>query len=242
MGWRLARAAAQLNREVKEKWPGTTIWTVGDADHRSRPSDHNPFDHDSNASTPGIVSAIDIVGHRPSDNVWAHLLATKDPRVEYMIHDGKWSGSDLGWKIHSYGGSNPHTNHIHVSVGRGSDSNLTRPDLYDDPSSWGIADIAAEEDEMAELVAQIQRSLIKAGHDLGDFTPFGPEYPPGADGDWGSKTEAAFVAASKLGSGGSGEQGPPGPRGPAGPRGAQGPKGPAGPRGPKAVIEIDYKD
>lgn len=158
MRWRLARAADRLRTEVRAAFPGVTVWTVGDADHRSRPSDHNPDDHDDDASTPGIVSAIDVVGRAAAYAVWNHVRTTRDPRVEYAIFDGMWTGEDLGWRVVPYGGSNKHRNHCHVSVGRGTDSNLTRPDLYDDPAPWGIADLdqPAEPDPTPE--DDVQRS------------------------------------------------------------------------------------
>jgi hypothetical protein len=108
-------------------------------------------------------------------------------------------------------------------------------------------------DEM-EVVARIQAALIAAGYDLGTFTPLDDRFPPGADGDWGSKTQTAFVAALKAGA-----QGPPGPAGPRGPsgakgdpgqtgppgspgakgdRGAAGPAGPAGPKGPGGDMTV----
>lgn len=151
MSWRSARALEQLDREMRARFPGMTIWTVGDADHRSRPSDHNPDDHDDDASTPSVVSAHDYVGRAQALWLWNHITDAEDKRVEYVIHDGQITGEDYGWEVQPYTGSNPHETHTHVSVGRGSDSDLTRPDLFDDDSPWGVApddgDVAEPEPE-----------------------------------------------------------------------------------------------
>lgn len=134
MAWRLARSLATLDREVHSRWPDAPrSGTIGDAAHAARPSDHNP-------GGPGdVVTALDVMGLPQAKAVWDHIVATRPARVEYAIHDGRKTGSDLGWAVVRYTGSNPHATHCHVSVGRGSDGNPTRPDLYDDPSPWGIA-------------------------------------------------------------------------------------------------------
>lgn len=181
MSWRLAKALQTLKAEAEARWPGITIWTIGDSAHRDRPSDHNP--HPDN----GVVSAIDIKGTAQARAVWSHLMATKDPRVEYIIFDGKKSGSDHGWNVHAYTGRNQHRDHIHVSVGRGTDGRPTRPDLYDDPSPWGLAATAGEDDEMLKrgdsgnAVTVFQKALQ-------EWDPEAlPEY--GADGDFGDETD-----------------------------------------------------
>lgn len=141
MSWRLARSLDQLRDEVQRRWPGTTVWTIGDADHAARASDHNP-------NQDGVVCAIDVVGARQADAVWQHLLADPDPRVKYLIYRGRIvSSTHLPWKVRPYHGPNPHTDHIHISVGRGPDGQSDDPWRYDDPAPWGLHD---QEDDMTE--------------------------------------------------------------------------------------------
>lgn len=45
-----------------------------------------------------------------------------------------------------------------------------------------------------KAVADLQHMLISLGYDLGDWTPFGPDYPKGADGKFGQGTEDAVRA------------------------------------------------
>lgn len=144
MSWRLAKSLAQLAREVDSIWPGTTIWSIGDQDHASRSSDHNP-------NPQGVVCAIDVLGGKQSDALWAFLKEARDPRMKYDIHDQKILSSTVSpWQVRRYTGSNPHTHHIHISVGRGPDGHSTRPDLYDDPSPWGLTGVKAAGTDIRE--------------------------------------------------------------------------------------------
>ena len=192
MSWRLARSLQTLRDEVRARWPSTTVWTVGDADHQTRASDHNPADHDDDPATPEVVTAIDVVGGEQARGLWRLLNRTRDVRVEYAIFDGRIVGADTGWDVRPYGGTNPHRGHCHVSVGRGSDGNPTRPDLFDDPAPWGLHTATTDEDDDMALTEIIQRSLNAAGirDDAGDQLA--------VDGDPGPKTEQALTRAFKL--------------------------------------------
>ncbi len=138
MSWRLAHALEQLRAEVLERWPDTTVWTIGDADHRQRASDHNP-------TTTGVVCAIDVVddGRGQADELWTFLLERRDRRMKYAIHDARIVSATVSpWTVRTFDG-HPHAGHIHVSVGRGVDGRSRRPELYDDPTPWGLADTPA---------------------------------------------------------------------------------------------------
>lgn len=130
MAWRTARSLTTLSAEVRQRWPGTTIWTLGDQDHASRASDHNP-------NPAGVVCAADIVGRTQAKAVWNLILDERDERVKYVIHDELIvSSTNQPWVIRPYTGANDHKNHAHVSVGRGPDGQSVRGDLYDDPKGW----------------------------------------------------------------------------------------------------------
>lgn len=133
--WRLARSLEVLRDEIRSLHPGTTVWTIGDAAHRASWSDHNP-------TSSGVVCAIDVLGDKGLDlRAFAnHLKQTNHRAVKYVIFDRRiWSKarSSEGWR--RYYGSNPHTSHVHVSVGVGPDGRSTGP--YDDTSPWGIANL-----------------------------------------------------------------------------------------------------
>lgn len=108
--------------------------TIGDAAHAASDSDHNPNDQ-------GVVCARDFT-HDPGSGADMHrisrrIVAKLPKALKYVIWNRQiWSrtrASD-GWR--RYTGSNPHTKHMHVSVGRGSDGHSTGP--YDDTGAWGL--------------------------------------------------------------------------------------------------------
>lgn len=137
MSWRLAYALEDLRAEVLERWPGTTVWTIGDQDHASRASDHNPNQED-------VVCAVDVLGREKAHTIWHHLLDRRDHRTKYMIFDRQIVSSTRSpWQVRRYGGRNPHSDHIHVSVGRGPDGRSTGP--YDERGPWGLTQDPDEE-------------------------------------------------------------------------------------------------
>lgn len=132
---RTARSLVQLQAELDKAFPGRVKpdWTLGDQAHAARASDHNP-----NAAD--VVCAIDVRGASTARALWDHIRATRPARVKYMIFNRQIISSTVSpWTVRSYGGSNPHSDHIHISVGRGPDGQSGRPDLYDSSASWGLS-------------------------------------------------------------------------------------------------------
>lgn len=167
MSWRLAYSLEDLQDEVWARWPGTTIWTIGDAAHRSRASDHNPNQQD-------VVCAVDVVGRAKAGVIWDRLLAGRDRRIKYLIFDGKIvSRTTQPWTVRPYGGSNPHRDHIHVSVGDGPSGKSTGP--YDQRGPWGLANdqedamTPAQEkklDELIKRVDQFEKTILSINHNV----------------------------------------------------------------------------
>lgn len=139
--WRLARAITALREEVNRQAPNrskASDGTIGDAAHRTRDSDHNPWIEDGST---GVVSAIDITddsgGGCSAETLAQSLQSGRDSRVKYVIwnrrimssyaHDGT-----APWVWRSYSGSNPHTKHIHISLNSGKDD-------YDSTAPWRIS-------------------------------------------------------------------------------------------------------
>ena len=111
MSYYLAASLNKLRDEVNALWPRRSKvsdgW-IGDTAHSARKSDHNP-DYGSG----GVVRAIDITKNGIDVN---RLLkhTTNDSRVSYVIYNRRIYQHSTGWK--PYYGSNPHTQHVHVSI------------------------------------------------------------------------------------------------------------------------------
>lgn len=130
--WRVAQSLVRLREQVNERWPmrsKDSDGSIGDAGHSARESDHNPNDA-------GVVCAIDIT-HDPKSGCDSYalaedLLASRDPRIEYVISNRKIASSHVQpWQWRKYNGKNPHDHHVHISVKQD-------PKRYDDASSWNL--------------------------------------------------------------------------------------------------------
>src|SRR5699024_2830877 len=115
MSWFLAASLVKLRNEVNSLWPNrskVSDGAVGDTSHQARKSDHNP-DWSAPGRRRGVVRALDITTRGIDVN---RLLkhTTNDSRVSYVIYNRRIYQHSTGWK--PYYGSNPHTQHVHVSI------------------------------------------------------------------------------------------------------------------------------
>lgn len=115
--WRVAYSLDQLLAQINAAHPNRSKiadGSIGDAAHAATKSDHNP-------DALGIVRARDYT-HDPDGGFDAHamadqLVASRDPRIAYVISRGRIASSTVApWSWRSYSGSNPHNHHAHVSV------------------------------------------------------------------------------------------------------------------------------
>lgn len=141
--WRLATSLAALRAQVDAMAPGRgkgRDGTIGDARHCPGRSDHCPTVRDGDC---GVVTAIDIT-HDPGEGcdagaIAASIHASRDPRVKYIIWNGRIANSSPvkgtpPWTWRDYGGPDPHTSHVHLSVKPGKDG----PAGYDSKARWAV--------------------------------------------------------------------------------------------------------
>lgn len=136
MAWRLARSLERLRDQVNAVYSGrskVSDGTIGNAAHAASASDHNP-----NAA--GVVCAMDITadlgGGKSAHSLADTLIQNRHPDLKYIISNRRIAGAWSNWQWQNYSGSNPHTSHIHVSVGVGSDGRSLPP--YDDTNDWAV--------------------------------------------------------------------------------------------------------
>jgi hypothetical protein len=131
MAWRVARSLDVLLGQFNAARPQrskASDGAIGDAAHATRDSDHNPW------YGPGIVTARDYT-HDPAhgmdiDEITDQLVATRDPRIKYVIANRYILDSRSGnspWKWLPYNGSNAHTKHFHLSVMANASCDDTAP-------------------------------------------------------------------------------------------------------------------
>jgi hypothetical protein len=196
MTWRLARSLEKLRSQVNSAWPKrskVSDGTIGDARHSAQKSDHNP-------DPGGVVRALDIT-HDPvegpdSEKLANALLASRDPRIKYIISNKKivsGAGGTKPWVWRPYDGANAHSRHVHISVVPGP--------AGDDTADWKIgAPGVATDPAPAKPAPPINRPLLvfgaknsKAVEDLQRLlNAHGRALV--VDGDFGPKTLAAVKA------------------------------------------------
>lgn len=229
MAWRLARSLEVLRAEIKAMYPNATIYTIGDSAHASRASDHNP-----NAAD--VVCAIDIMGTGGVDmgSLSELIRARRHPAGKYLIYNRRITRAREGWVWQPFSGD-PHTDHIHLSVGVGPDGQSTGD--YDNTDPWlGGVNMFCRKGDRGEAVKRLQLGLLRldpkalaSGADgaYGDQTAAAVKRLLGGDGTFfGAELDLRLV--EKL----AARVSTPGPAGPAGRDGAPGEPGPAGPQGP----------
>lgn len=110
--WYEAPSLGRLKVAVDTRWPGrdhSSDGSLGDADHQTRKSDHNPD------PKTGVVRARDLDkdGLHVPTVLAAGLL---HPSIRYVIHDRRIFHIDHLFKPQKYTGDNPHTGWIHFSI------------------------------------------------------------------------------------------------------------------------------
>ncbi|MER8777015.1 peptidoglycan-binding protein [Mesorhizobium sp. M0977] len=169
MAWRLARSLQTLRDQVNVLSPNrskVSDGSIGNAEHASRSSDHNPWVKDGNT---GVVTAIDITDDeaRGVDN-WAlgeALRHSMDRRIKYIIADGRIANAKSvtkngkayePWAWSPYVGKNSHHHHVHISV-------QPEKTLYDDISSWLLDSITVAPAKLAQPVSWPPNPVLALG-------------------------------------------------------------------------------
>lgn len=131
---RIAVSIETLAAEVWELSPNTTIYFY---DNDTAPnSDHDPNDF-------GVICACDIMQGHGLDlgKLAQRIVDSRHPECKYVIWNRRIASRNTGWKWVEYKGPNPHTDHIHVSVGTGPDAHSRPP--YDSTRKW-LEDIVGD--------------------------------------------------------------------------------------------------
>jgi hypothetical protein len=187
MGFILAHNLLVRTEAVKKCWPKATVYSIGDAAHQASHSDHNK-------DSRGVVHAIDIMfaaGTAPAIATLRWLLAnTQD--LQYVIHNHKIYQRSMGFKGVAYSGSDPHTNHIHVSgkhgsvgasagTGTGYDLSAENYTIKTTPCDPAKPVPVPEEEmtdaERAKLVAEVTAAVVhEVFHGAYQFNPVNGKY------------------------------------------------------------------
>ncbi len=159
MAWRLAKSLQVLRAQINTAHPDRSTksdGTIGDANHQGTASDHNP-------NVQGVVCAFDLT-HDPAHGVDGEIIVQAQrknphPDLAYMVWRGQIFSRIRDWKPAPNSG---HYQHVHFSVGVGSDGKKKPP--YDDTTLWDIG----KESPMPAPLPPLGESKVLGVNDLGD--------------------------------------------------------------------------
>lgn len=161
MTWRAAKSLVKLRDQINAAYPSrdkSSDGMIGDVTHQSQgsASDHNP-------NSDGVVTAIDIT-HDPANGVDIDklsdiLVASRDPRIKYIIANGLIAGPGSNWQWQQSSG---HYSHIHISVNAKS---------YDDESKWNIGETKVMINSYEDVV-QLFLATLHVTPDINEAQPW----------------------------------------------------------------------
>ncbi|MEU7170297.1 hypothetical protein ABZ949_02250 [Micromonospora tulbaghiae] len=165
--WRTVRSLDRLNEQIRAAFPGAVppatpaaSWgSIADSAH-STTSDHYPHVYKALGAT-AVVCARDFP-HAPSLGMDAHKIAeqlrlSRDPRIGYIISNGRITGPNYGWKWSAYSGSDPHDTHIHVST--------VHTAAADSGADWQIGDddMPLTSDDIEKVATATKQKVLSDG-------------------------------------------------------------------------------
>lgn len=189
MAWRPARSLLVLRDQVNALCPKRSKISdglKGDDAHAKTKSEHNP-DHN------GVVRALDLTND-PANGFRSRalaecLVATRDPRILYIISDGQIISSQTSaWQWRKYVGKNSHHHHVHISV-------VSDPKLYDSDKPWDLSRLNAAPVKDAKPI--VERPILRRGSKGEAVRLLQSKINTSVDGDFGPKTESALKAFQK---------------------------------------------
>jgi hypothetical protein len=189
-----AKGMQVLTNQVKAKRPGVVIYGIGDDAHKLEVSGHNEDD------TPGVRAedqdADTIPEHRAIDVMLGPSFSKADAlrlvgdlvqyknntdRLLYVIFDGRIASRSAGWVTRAYQGSNPHTDHVHVSGEADADDNIT---------PWELPTFLNGGSTMGKQITSgnVQQALKDSGFLVGTEV----------DDDWGDNSQLSLTNSFKA--------------------------------------------
>lgn len=190
MAWRLAKSLETLRSNVNAKWPNRSKdsdGTIGDESHQSSNSDHNPWVQDGGQ---GVVTAMDIT-HDPANGLSSQklaeaLIASRDPRIKYVISNRKIASSEASpWQWRDYDGKNPHNHHVHISA-------KSEKASYDSTAGWPLDNVAPP--SSGEASSHSTHPTLRQGSSGSAVRELQQKLGLNPDGQFGPATKAAVMA------------------------------------------------
>lgn len=163
MSWSLAGNLVSRSDSVREEYPGTTIYSIGDQQHQSGTSDHNP-------DSRGIVHAIDVMTYSDyaKGNAVRDWCLDHPDDLEYVIFNHKIYERDNDFEPSNYYGGDPHEDHVHISGKHGSVGYASATGTGYDTAAEGMRPEGMSGDmtpEQAKMLSDINWAVARGAQD-----------------------------------------------------------------------------
>lgn len=188
--WVVDKGLDRLLAQINAKAPGRrkdSDGSIGDAAHQSRDSDHNPESPPPPGNPDHQVDARDFT-QDPEHGadmgpISEAIRQSQDRRVSYVIFNRRIfssyrsTGGREAWAWGSYTGSDPHENHMHVSV------NDTH---HDETQDWQIIPTGGgEQGGGGDMTSMWNEDIVPNQGDSHDGGGYDPNANPNVTGKWG---------------------------------------------------------
>lgn len=111
--WTLAHNMQVRKNAYQKRWPGLVVGTIGDDSHAAGRSDHN-------RDARNVVHALDVMATGATAAAVVNDALAHPDDLEYIIHNRTIWARSTNWQPRRYNGSDPHTNHCHLSGRHGT--------------------------------------------------------------------------------------------------------------------------
>src|SRR5512138_241979 len=193
--WHVDAGLAVLIKQMRQKYPRIVIGTIAGGGHTQTGTDHVP-DPSDKADPEGVDAADFMLGDAftksEADKFVNSLVHFKDQRIAYIIWYRKIISATVEpWVWREYRGSNPHTDHPHLSVNDKHHSDLSTWDLNmeKNPKLITIPDVQVPD------IGEGDRDDQLTGYNMITRIQFLKQITP--DGIWGPETTKA-VGAKRM--------------------------------------------
>ena len=216
MAWRVARSLDQLLAQLNALAPNrsrVSDGSIGDEAHRAEgsASDHNPW---FVLNGQELVTARDFT-HDPAngldcDKLAAWLIASRDPRIKYLIWRGRICDSRPQFNPWTWQPSSGHFQHLHLSVMANASADDARPwalgATEDDMSADAERKIGYINDALGGAYENTPNGEVTIGTRVKDMDrrlgyvekALGDAYDPATDTTIGDRVKNIEAAAERL--------------------------------------------
>lgn len=161
-----APALVAVRRQASRLWPDRSQASDGICASSTHSAASPSSDHEPHVvyQGKGYATAVDLTDDKAAGcdaDAWADwLVATRDPRIKYLIRNREMASSYAtskypAWTWRPYTGTNPHSTHTHLSI---------KPEALFDDEPWFPQLLPHQPGGDVEMTADEREAVLTANH------------------------------------------------------------------------------